>query len=92
MIRSRQISSQALGAFSRSMARMLEAGVDVRKSLQTSSQQSAASIGRYVYQARYKSLLTKKKLLQSVEMVCTQGTVKIHYRYSCDHSPFILDY
>ncbi len=43
MIRSRQISSQALGAFSRSMARMLEAGVDVRKSLQTSSQQSRDS-------------------------------------------------
>jgi len=43
MFRSRQISSQALGAFSRSMARMLEAGVDVRKSLQTSSQQSRDS-------------------------------------------------
>ena len=43
MLRSRQISSQALAAFSRSMARMLEAGVDVRKSLQTSSRQSSDS-------------------------------------------------
>ena len=43
MIRNRQISSQALGAFSRSMARMLEAGVDIRKSLQTSSKQSSDS-------------------------------------------------
>lgn len=43
MLRSRQISTQALAAFSRSMSRMLEAGVDVRKSLQTSSRQSADS-------------------------------------------------
>ena len=43
MIRNRQISSQALAAFSRSLARMMEAGVDVRKSLQTSSQQSRDS-------------------------------------------------
>lgn len=43
MIRSRQISNRALGAFSRSMARMMEAGVEIRKSLQTSSQQSSDS-------------------------------------------------
>ncbi|HQX53671.1 MAG TPA: type II secretion system F family protein [Planctomycetaceae bacterium] len=43
MLRNRQISSQALAAFSRSMARMLEAGVEIRKSLQTSSRQSGDS-------------------------------------------------
>lgn len=43
MIRSRQISNHALGAFSRSMARMMEAGVEIRKSLQTSSRQSSDS-------------------------------------------------
>lgn len=43
MIRSRQISNHALGAFSRSMARMMEAGVEIRKSLQTSSKQSSDS-------------------------------------------------
>ena len=41
MLRSPQLSWAALAAFSRSMARMLEAGVEVRKSLQTSSRQSA---------------------------------------------------
>lgn len=43
MIRNRQISNRALGAFSRSMARMMEAGVEIRKSLQTSSRQSSDS-------------------------------------------------
>ena len=43
MIRSRQISNHALGAFSRSMARMMEAGVEIRKSLQTSAKQSSDS-------------------------------------------------
>ncbi len=41
MLRNPQISWTALAAFSRSMARMLEAGVEIRKSLQTSSRQSA---------------------------------------------------
>ena len=43
MLRNPQISWTALAAFSRSMARMLEAGVEIRKSLQTSSRQSADS-------------------------------------------------
>ncbi len=41
MLRNPQISWKALAAFSRSMSRMMEAGVEVRKSLQTSSKQSA---------------------------------------------------
>jgi len=41
MLRNPQLSWPALAAFSRSMARMMEAGVEVRKSLQTSSKQSA---------------------------------------------------
>lgn len=43
MLRNPELSWTALAAFSRSMARMLEAGVDVRKALKTSSQQSADS-------------------------------------------------
>ncbi len=43
MLRNPQLSWAALAAFSRSMARMMEAGVEVRKSLQTSSRQSADS-------------------------------------------------
>ena len=43
MLRNPQISWTALAAFSRSMARMLEAGVEFRKSLQTSSRQSTDS-------------------------------------------------
>jgi len=43
VIRNRQLSWTALAAFSRSMARMLEAGVDVRKALQTSSRSSPDS-------------------------------------------------
>ena len=41
MLRNPQLTWAALAAFSRSMARMMEAGVEVRKSLQTSSKQSA---------------------------------------------------
>lgn len=41
MLRNPQISWKALAAFSRSMAQMLEAGVDIRKSLKTASRQSA---------------------------------------------------
>lgn len=40
MLRNPQLSWSALAAFSRSMARMMEAGVEIRKSLQTSSRQS----------------------------------------------------
>lgn len=40
MLRNPQISWNALAAFSRSMAQMLEAGVDIRKSLKTASRQS----------------------------------------------------
>lgn len=43
MIRNPQISWHALAAFSRSMAQMLEAGVDVRKALKTASRQSSDS-------------------------------------------------
>ena len=41
MLTNPQLSWTALAAFSRSMSRMMEAGVEVRKSLQTSSRQSA---------------------------------------------------
>ena len=41
MLRNPQLTWAALAAFSRSMARMMEAGVEVRKALQTSSKQSA---------------------------------------------------
>ncbi len=43
MLRNPQISWGALAAFSRSMSQMLEAGVDVRKSLKTSASQSMDS-------------------------------------------------
>ena len=68
MIRSRQISSQALGAFSRSMARMLEAGVDVRKSLQTSSQQSSDSRLAVSAQRLQKSIASGSSLAESIEL------------------------
>lgn len=41
MLRNPQLSWAALASFSRSMSRMMEAGVEIRKSLQTSSRQSA---------------------------------------------------
>lgn len=41
MLTNPQLTWTALAAFSRSMSRMMEAGVEVRKSLQTSSRQSA---------------------------------------------------
>ena len=66
MIRSRQISSQALGAFSRSMARMLEAGVDVRKSLQTSSQQSSDSRLSASAQRAQKAIASGSSLAESI--------------------------
>jgi type IV pilus assembly protein PilC len=66
MIRSRQISSQALGAFSRSMARMLEAGVDVRKSLQTSSQQSSDSRLADSAQRLQKAIASGSSLAESI--------------------------
>lgn len=40
MLRNPDLSWSALSAFARSMARMIEAGVDIRKSLQTASRQS----------------------------------------------------
>jgi type IV pilus assembly protein PilC len=43
MLRNPQLSWTALAAFSRSMARMMESGVEVRKSLQTAAKQSADS-------------------------------------------------
>jgi len=66
MIRNRQISSQALGAFSRSMARMLEAGVDVRKSLQTSSQQSSDSRLAVSAQRIQKAIASGSSLAESI--------------------------
>ena len=66
MIRSRQISSQALGLFSRSMARMLEAGVDVRKSLQTSSQQSSDSRLSASAQRLQKAIASGSSLAESI--------------------------
>lgn len=66
MIRSRQISSRALGAFSRSMARMLEAGVDVRKSLQTSSQQSSDSRLAGSVQRLQKAIASGSSLAESI--------------------------
>jgi type IV pilus assembly protein PilC len=66
MIRSRQISSQALAAFSSSLARMLEAGVDVRKSLQTSSQQSRDSRLASSAHRVQKSIASGKSLAESI--------------------------
>lgn len=43
MLRNPELSWAALSAFSRSMAQMLEAGVDIRKSLKTSGRQSPDS-------------------------------------------------
>lgn len=66
MIRSRQISPKALGAFSRSMARMLEAGVDVRKSLHTSSQQSSDSRLAASAQRLQKAIASGSSLAESI--------------------------
>lgn len=43
MLRNPQINWSALAVFSRSMARMLEAGVEIRKTLQTAARQSSDS-------------------------------------------------
>lgn len=67
MIRSRQISAQALGGFSRSLARMLEAGVDVRKSLQTASQQSSDSRLSASAQRLQKAIASGSSLAESIE-------------------------
>lgn len=66
MIRNRQISTQALAVFSRSMARMLEAGVDIRKSLQTSSQQSRDSRLATSAQRVQKSIASGLSLAESI--------------------------
>jgi type IV pilus assembly protein PilC len=67
MFRNPQISTHALAAFSRSLARMLEAGVDVRKSLQTSSQQSRDSRLAASAQRLQKSIASGSSLAESID-------------------------